>query len=113
MYDKEVQLLLRDMPAKVKVLRCIQAAEAILLLHALVITYARYNIPKAAQEDEILVEAEIGLSMNVQKYLDWLESELSQSRTKLCGDHVTAADTMIQFSIDFTLTTRLGAQRRT
>lgn len=43
-----------------------------------------------------------GLAGNVAKDLDWLEAELKQGNGKfLVGDHVTAADTMVAFSIQF------------
>jgi glutathione S-transferase len=81
------------------------------MLHALAITYARWNIPA---DSDILAQAEKGLSVNVQNDLDWLETELSFSPGPfLCGDRITAADTMMQFSIDFILVTKLGTQGRT
>jgi glutathione S-transferase len=45
----------------------------------------------------------------VQRDLDWLESELQAGNGKfLVGDHVTAADTMMEFSVQFILTRKLG-----
>lgn len=82
------------------------------MLHALAITYARWNIPSTSPE--ILAQAEKGLSVNVQNDLDWLETELSFSSGKfLCGKDITAADTMMQFSIEFILVTKLGTMERT
>ena len=50
----------------------------------------------------------------MQNDLDWLETELSFSSGRfLCGETITAADTMMQFSIDFILVTKLGTQGRT
>lgn len=54
---------------------------------------------------------ERGMSINIQKDLDWLEDELSKSQGSfLCGDKITAADTMMHFSVDFIMRTKLGTQ---
>lgn len=60
------------------------------------------------------VEAmEKSMSANVQNDLSWLETELSLSTGKfLCGDHVTAADIMMQFSAEFIFAGELGTQGR-
>ena len=53
------------------------------------------------------------MAANVQKDLSFLETELSLSSVSgkfLCGDHVTAADVMMQFSVDFILARELGTQ---
>ena len=43
-----------------------------------------------------------GLAGNVGKDLDWLEAELKGGNGRyLVGDHVTAADTMVAFSVKF------------
>jgi glutathione S-transferase len=82
------------------------------MIHAMAITYARWNIPK--DSSDILSQAERGLSVNVQSDLDWLETELSLSSGRfLCGDKVTAADMMMQFSVDVIMVTKLGTQGRT
>jgi glutathione S-transferase len=109
-YDKANDVIPKDPQEKIKVLQWIHAAEATFMLHALAITYSRWNIPKSA-DPSILQEVEKGLSVNVQNDLDWLEKELSQSTGKfLCGHAVTAADTMMHFSLDFILKTKLGTQ---
>jgi glutathione S-transferase len=111
-YDKENRLIPQDVKQRVKVLQWIHAAEGTFMLHAIAITYARWNIPKDAPD--ILSQTEKGLSVNVQNDLDWLETELSFSPGPfLCGDKPTAADTMMQFSIDIILVTNLGTQGRT
>jgi glutathione S-transferase len=111
-YDTQKRLIPKETDQRIKVLQWIHAAEGTFLLHGLAITYARLNIPKATQE-EILSQTEEGLSVNVQRDLDWLETELSFSQGNfLCGEHVTAADTMMQFSIDFILVTKLGTGDR-
>lgn len=51
------------------------------------------------------------MSVNVGKDFDFLEGELAKNKTKfLCGDHVTAADLMMQFSVDFILLRQLGTK---
>lgn len=78
------------------------------MLHALAILYARWNIPADAPEGTVEA-AEKGMSANVQNDLSWLETELSLSQGRyLCGDDLTAADVMMQFSADFILTRELG-----
>ena len=53
------------------------------------------------------------LPPNVAKDLDWLEAELKTGKGKyLVGDHVTAADTMVAFSIQFIFSMKLGPQDR-
>lgn len=53
------------------------------------------------------------MAVNVQNDLSWLETELSLSQGRfLCGDRVSAADIMMQFSADFILTRELGTQGR-
>ncbi|OAG10670.1 uncharacterized protein CC84DRAFT_1237598 [Paraphaeosphaeria sporulosa] len=98
---------------EIKVLQWLHAAEATFLLHALAITYVRWNIPSSAAEQGVLEQMEAGLAVNVQKDLDWLETELSGEGGKyLCGERVTAADTMMVFSIDFIFATELGVGGR-
>lgn len=105
------RLIPKDVKQRVKVLQWIHAAEGTFMLHAIAITYARWNIPE--DSPDILAQAEEGFSVNVQNDLDWLETELSLSSGPfLCGDKVTAADMMMQFSIDLILVTKLGTQGR-
>ena len=102
----------KDITQRTKVLQWVHAAEGTFILHALAITYTRWTIPSGLEPD-ILAHMEKGLSVNVQKDLDWLESELSLSQGKfLCGETITAADTMMQFSVEFILATKLGTQGR-
>jgi glutathione S-transferase len=51
------------------------------------------------------------MSANVQNDLSWLETELSRSPGQfLLGDHITAADVMMQFSVEFIFAMKLGTQ---
>ena len=53
-----------------------------------------------------------GLEKNVVKDLDWLEAELEAGNGRyLVGDHVTAADTMVAFSVQFMLAMGLAPRR--
>lgn len=82
------------------------ASEATFLLHAISILYARWN-----QKDGDVAKTEEGLSRNVIKDMNFLESELQKRGTKfLCGNHVTAADTMMGFTIAFVILRQLGTQ---
>jgi glutathione S-transferase len=106
-YDKAGKLLPTDPSQRVKVRQWIHASEATFALHALAILYARWNI-KDAPEGTIEA-AEERMSVNVQNDMSWLETELSLSQGQfLCGDHVTAADIMMQFSAEFILARELG-----
>lgn len=111
-YDKEGRLLPHDPAQRVKVRQWVHAAEATFALHALAILYARWNIPADAPKGT--VEAtEQGMAANVQNDLSWLETELSLAQGDfLCGEHVTAADVMMQFSAEFILARELGTQGR-
>ena len=103
-------MLPHDPKERIKVRQWCHAAEATFALHAIAILYARWNIPKDAPEG-IVEAAEKGMSANVQNDFSWLETELSLSPGKfLCGDQVTAADIMMQFSADFILARELGMQ---
>ncbi|KAK1057353.1 hypothetical protein LTR33_013666 [Friedmanniomyces endolithicus] len=106
-YDTEHRLLppLGD-PKRYQVLKWVHAAEATYMLHSLVILYARWN-----QKGGDVEATEAGLAVNVQKDLDYLASELEKSKGKfLVGDSPTAADTMMEFSVDFILTRELGTK---
>lgn len=78
-------------------------------MHAIAILYTRWNVKDVP--DGTIEAAEERMSVNVQNDMSWLETELSLSEGKfLCGDHVTAADIQMQFSIDFILARELGTQ---
>ncbi|KAI8937466.1 hypothetical protein NX059_005186 [Plenodomus lindquistii] len=109
-YDKEGRLFPQDPKQRNQVRQWVHAAEATFALHSLAILYARWNAPKDVPEGTV-EKMEKGMSVNVQNDLSWLETELSLSSGKfLCGDHVTAADIMMQFSADFILARELGTQ---
>ncbi|KAK7180162.1 hypothetical protein PSPO01_13821 [Paraphaeosphaeria sporulosa] len=76
-YDAQHKFIPSSTTERIKVLQWLHAAEATFLLHALAITYVRWNIPSSAAEQGVLEQMEAGLAVNVQKDLDWLETELS------------------------------------
>lgn len=79
------------------------------MLHGLAILYAKWS-----QKDGDIEKTIEGLSPNINKDLDYLEAELSKSKSKfIVGDSVTAADTMMEFSADFVLTRELGTKGKT
>lgn len=95
-YDKEGRLFGGDdVSKKEKIRMWIHAAEGTFLIHALAITYARWNIPKSV-DAATLKEMEKGLAVNVGKDLDWLESEIGGGRF-LVGEGVSAADVSFSF----------------
>jgi len=80
--------------------------------HALAITYTRWFAPKPFQDQpEQMQELEKGLSINVSKDLDWLNNEL-KGRKFLAGEKLTAADTMVLFSIQFIFARNLSGGRK-
>ncbi|SMR52869.1 unnamed protein product [Zymoseptoria tritici ST99CH_1E4] len=106
-YDKQNRLLpaVGD-PKRYKVLQWVHASEATFMLHGLAVLYAKWN-----QKDGDVEKTVAGLSVNICKDLDYLESELGKSSGKfIVGDSLTAADIMMQFSVDFVLVRELGTK---
>ncbi|KAF8865765.1 hypothetical protein BDZ45DRAFT_720504 [Acephala macrosclerotiorum] len=60
--------------------------------------HAAEDVYESVKETGELKELEKGLAVNVGKDLDWLNLEL-EGKKFLAGDNVTAADTMVIFSI--------------
>jgi glutathione S-transferase len=78
-YDKQNQLVPKEAHKRVKVLQWVPAAESNFMLHSLAITYTRWNAPENVKETGDLDTMERGMSVNMQKDLDWLEDELLKS----------------------------------
>lgn len=74
------------------------AAEGTFMVHALAVTYARWNASEAMKERGELKAMEQGLGVNVGRDLDWLERELGAGTGWLVGDGVSLADIMVLFS---------------
>lgn len=101
-YDKSDRLLGGGDPAvRNKVRQFIHAAEGTFMVHCLAITYFRWFAAEAISDEE-KTETEKGIAVNVVKDMDWLEGELRKDKGRfLVGDEVTAADTMVLFSVQF------------
>lgn len=99
-YDTLNQLLPLSPSSRTKCQTYIHAAEGTFLLHGLVPFYISLASASAASElHPQLVEA-------AGKDMEWLESELEKANGRsryLVGDSVTAADTMMEFSVQFLL----------
>ena len=109
-YDQS-KLLPADPVIRSKVRQWIHAAEGTFMVHSLAILYARWMMSEPAKSDGTLDRLEDGMSVNVQKDLDWLDNELGKSKVKfLAGEEVTAADTMMAFSIQFIFARGLGVK---
>jgi len=106
-YDVQHRLLPAPAdPARYRVLQWVHAAEGTFMLHGLAVTYTRWH-----QKSGDVKETEEGLSVNVVKDLDHLEAELNKTSDKfLFGNEVTAADIMMEFSVDYILTRELGTK---
>jgi len=106
-YDKQHKLLppVGD-PKRYTVLQWVHASEATYALHGLAVLYCRWF-----QDGGDVAKTEEALSVNVQKDLDYLDSELEKSKGLfLLGDEVTAADTMMELTVDFVFARQLGTQ---
>ena len=78
------------------------AAEATFLVHGLVPFYVHRAAPGTPESVMEALKADTGAD------LDWLDSQIKASNTRyLVSDTVTAADTMIGFSVQFILEFRL------
>lgn len=106
-YDTSNRILPRiGEPKRYQVLQWVHAAEATFALHGLAILYVRWFQKTGNAE-----ETEAGLAGNVQKDMDYLDTELGKSSGKfLVGDSVTAADIMMAFSAQFILARQLGTK---
>lgn len=106
-------------PLRYKTLQWIHASEATFLLHALACLYVQWH-----QHDGDVEKTLQGLSGNVVKDLDYLESHLQKQEQEqeeeeeeegggrfiMGGKNITAADIMMQFSVRFILMRELGTQ---
>ncbi|KAK5160815.1 glutathione S-transferase [Cryomyces antarcticus] len=111
-YDPTHRLLPLDTAQRSKVRQWIHAAEGTFMVHCLAITYARWFSSPSSKTNGDLETLEQGLAINVQKDLEWLETELQANGGDwLVGEDVTAADTMVAFSVQFIFARGLGGQR--
>ena len=92
---------------RIKVREYIHAAEGTFMVHCLPTVYNRRIDATMAEK------LAPGLEKNVVKDLDWLEVELKAGNGQyLVGDRVTAADTMVAFSVQFIFAMRLAPRDR-
>ena len=106
-YDESHRLLPTDETQRVKVREWIHAAEGAFMIHCLPTVYVRRIDASAAEK------LAPDLAAHVAKDLDWLEAELKKGNGKyLVGEQVTAADTMVAFSIQFIFRMKLAPQDR-
>jgi glutathione S-transferase len=109
-YDKQNKLLPTYLPSRTRVREWLHAAEGTFLTHALAIARAKRFSPAYALTS-VLPQMVKGMSVNVQKDLDWLENGLSQGKGKwLVGDGVTVADIMMEFSVDIIFWGQYGTE---
>lgn len=100
-------------PLRYQTLQWIHASEATFLLHALACLYVQWH-----QHDGDVEKTLQGLSGNVVKDLDYLESHFREQQQEggggggfiMGGKEPSAADIMMQFSVRFILTRELGTQ---
>lgn len=101
-------------PLRYKTLQWIHASEATFLLHALACLYVQWH-----QHDGDVQKTLQGLSGNVVKDLDYLESHFREQQQEekeeggrfiMGGNEPSAADIMMQFSVRFILTRELGTK---
>ena len=89
------------------------AAEGTIMLHGLAILYAKWQFPaELAKKHPEAVEEMVGkLKPNVTNDLKWVERSLNENDGWLVGGKLTAADIMMEFSIDFMLARELVAKK--
>lgn len=109
-YDMDGTMMPLNGIERYKTMIWVHAAEGTFLLHALAITYTRWNAPEDLADGH-KNGLEKGLSMSVLKDLDWLEMELEAQGTGwLVGAAPSAADIMMHFSIQFIFARELGVK---
>ncbi|KAL1297046.1 hypothetical protein AAFC00_004635 [Neodothiora populina] len=109
-YDPDHRLLPTDNVQRAATQRWVHAAEGTFGLHGLAVLYARWS---GSDHPDAVKAITDGLSVNVGKDLDFLESELAKGDGRfLVGDHVTIADCMMLFSVQFILARDLGVNGR-
>ncbi|EME79658.1 uncharacterized protein MYCFIDRAFT_142152 [Pseudocercospora fijiensis CIRAD86] len=91
-------------PQRYKALQWVHASEGMFLLHGLACLYAKWF-----QQDGDVQKTQEGMSKNLIKDMDYLQSELEKSSGKfLLGDKLTVADVMMHFSARFIIVRELG-----
>lgn len=112
--DGKRSLLPGDRKRRIQVREWLYAAEGTFMLHAMAILYARWKVPaEQAGRAELLAAMEAGLAVNVGNDFAWLEGALQGNGSGwLVGDGLTAADIVMQFSVQFIMERKLGVGGR-
>jgi glutathione S-transferase len=112
-FDHENKLLPKDPALQSKVREYMWASEGSFFMHALPIWKLRQYCEGSKKATDILPEIEKKFSGPVQDDFNWLEHELAQGGGKyLVGDSLTAADTMMEFTIQFIIAFDLGLEKK-
>lgn len=111
-FDNGNKFLPKDPALQSKVREHMWASEGSFFMHALPIWKLRQYCEGSAKATDALPEIEEKFSGPVQDDFNWLEHELAQERGKyLVGDSLTAADTMMAFTIQFIIAFDLGLKK--
>lgn len=102
---------------RAKVQEWLHAAEGTFLLPAMPVLYTRWHVPEDTPDrSKLLAVLEEKLSANVSNSFDWLEGELQVQKARgsgwLVGDQLTAADIVLQFSVQFIMERKLAVGGR-
>ncbi|KAJ4417581.1 hypothetical protein N0V82_006054 [Gnomoniopsis sp. IMI 355080] len=118
-YDTTHRLMppLGDAAGRAKVREWVHAAEGGFMMPAMPVLYTRWQLPEDAPDrDQLLAMVEKKLSANVHNSFDWLEGQLKTQKAQgsgwLVGKGLTAADIVLQFSVQFIMERKLGVGGR-
>lgn len=116
-YDTQHRLMPADAAGRAKVREWLHAAEGTFMLHSVAVVYTRWQLPEDLPDRDAVVKGVEGkLSVNVHNDFDWLEGELKAQKARgsrwLVGSGLTAADVMLQFSVQFIMERKLGVGGR-
>lgn len=106
-----------DAVGRAKVREWVHAAEGGFMMPAMPVLYTRWQIPEdTPARSELLAVVEEKLSANVHNSFGWLEGELKAQKAQgsgwLVGTGLTAADIVLQFSVQFIMERKLGVGGR-
>ncbi len=112
-YDVLRTFMPSDPTQRLRVREWIAASEGSFLMHGIAIMYARARLPKGTPEGT-WKEINAVMSPNMHNNLNWLDSHLKSVHEAggryLVGDHLTAADINMLFSIQLIYDRKLGLE---
>lgn len=118
-YDTDHNLMppLEDAAGCAKVHEWLHAAEGTFMVPAMPVLYTRWHVPEDVPDREkLLAVLEEKFSANVHNSFGWLEGELRAQKERgsgwLVGKGLTAADIMLQFSVQFIMERKLAVGGR-